>query len=79
MFQLHVLRDMGLISANEDALYIPESEGPFAPYCVPTATIWKSYMDQAKVSDGNLAETFNSDLDPLLIFVCTATRNPITK
>ncbi|KAJ7436629.1 hypothetical protein FB451DRAFT_955402, partial [Mycena latifolia] len=32
------------------------------------APIWKLYMDQAKVSDDNLTNVFNSDLDPLLIF-----------
>ncbi|KAJ7611077.1 hypothetical protein DFH06DRAFT_1016365, partial [Mycena polygramma] len=32
------------------------------------APIWKLYMDQAKISDDNLATTFNNDLDPLLIF-----------
>ncbi|KAJ6451999.1 hypothetical protein C8R47DRAFT_998263, partial [Mycena vitilis] len=32
------------------------------------APIWKLYMDQAKIFDDNLANTFNSDLDPLLIF-----------
>ncbi|KAJ7643055.1 hypothetical protein DFH06DRAFT_934261, partial [Mycena polygramma] len=41
---------------------------PFSPYCTDNAPIWKLYMDQAKISDDNLANTFNSDLDPLLIF-----------
>ncbi|KAJ7261537.1 hypothetical protein C8J57DRAFT_989830, partial [Mycena rebaudengoi] len=29
---------------------------------------WKLYMEQAKIFDDNLANLFNSDLDPLLIF-----------
>ncbi|KAJ7643061.1 hypothetical protein DFH06DRAFT_933896, partial [Mycena polygramma] len=44
------------------------ADGPFGHYCADNAPIWKLYMDQAKISDDNLANTFNSDLDPLLIF-----------
>ncbi|KAJ7245296.1 hypothetical protein C8J57DRAFT_945696, partial [Mycena rebaudengoi] len=40
----------------------------FSQYCTDNATIWKLYMDQARISDDNLANIFNSDLDPLLIF-----------
>ncbi|KAJ7115388.1 hypothetical protein C8R44DRAFT_794568 [Mycena epipterygia] len=45
-----------------------EEDGPFTEYCTDNAPIWKLYMDQAKISDDNLANLFNSDLDPLLIF-----------
>ncbi|KAJ7611066.1 hypothetical protein DFH06DRAFT_1245522 [Mycena polygramma] len=45
-----------------------EADGPFTLSCTDNAPIWKLYMDQAKISDDNLANTFNSDLDPLLIF-----------
>jgi hypothetical protein len=44
-------------------------DGPFSQYCAYTAPIWKLYMDQAKIFDDNLGNLFNSDLDPLLIFV----------
>ncbi|KAJ7257710.1 hypothetical protein C8J57DRAFT_544643 [Mycena rebaudengoi] len=43
-------------------------DGPFSQYCTDNATVWKLYMDQARISDDNLANIFNSDLDPLLIF-----------
>ncbi|KAJ7909332.1 hypothetical protein B0H13DRAFT_1714890, partial [Mycena leptocephala] len=43
-------------------------EGPFNLYCTDNAPIWHLYMEQAKISDDNLARIFNSDLDPLLIF-----------
>ena len=33
------------------------------------ALIWKLYMEQAKISDDQLASVLNGDLDPLLIFV----------
>ncbi|KAJ7122072.1 hypothetical protein C8R44DRAFT_162974 [Mycena epipterygia] len=45
-----------------------DQDGPFSEYCTDNAPIWKLYMDQAKISDDNLANLFNSDLDPLLIF-----------
>ncbi|KAJ6616742.1 armadillo-type protein [Mycena sp. CBHHK59/15] len=45
-----------------------DADGPFSHYCTDNAPIWKLYMDQAKISDDNLANIFNSDLDPLLIF-----------
>ncbi|KAJ6560638.1 hypothetical protein DFH09DRAFT_838085, partial [Mycena vulgaris] len=41
---------------------------PFSQYCTDNAPIWKLYMDQARITDDNLANIFNSDLDPLLIF-----------
>ncbi|KAJ7207734.1 hypothetical protein C8J57DRAFT_1033657, partial [Mycena rebaudengoi] len=41
---------------------------PFSEDCTDNALIWKLYMEQAKISDDNLANIFNSDLDPLLIF-----------
>ncbi|KAJ7864332.1 hypothetical protein B0H13DRAFT_1637773, partial [Mycena leptocephala] len=41
---------------------------PFSHHCADNAPIWKLYMDQAKIFDDNLANLFNSDLDPLLIF-----------
>lgn len=46
-------------------------EGPFGPFAADNAPIWKFYMDQVKISDDNLANDVNSDLDPLLIFVST--------
>ncbi|KAJ7813727.1 hypothetical protein B0H14DRAFT_1431999 [Mycena olivaceomarginata] len=62
-----------LAKKNEDA--VPESkepdpddDGPFSPHCADDAAVWKLYMDQAKIFDDNLANLFNSDLDPLLIF-----------
>ncbi|KAJ6598050.1 hypothetical protein B0H10DRAFT_2086046, partial [Mycena sp. CBHHK59/15] len=42
--------------------------GPFWRHCVDNALIWKLYMDQANISDNNLSNILNSDLDPLLIF-----------
>ncbi|KAJ7909957.1 hypothetical protein B0H13DRAFT_2488991, partial [Mycena leptocephala] len=46
----------------------PDSDGPFARYCTDAAVIWKLYMLHAKIFDDKLADKFNSDLDPLLIF-----------
>ncbi|KAJ7923447.1 hypothetical protein B0H13DRAFT_1602565, partial [Mycena leptocephala] len=43
-------------------------DGPFSHHCADSAPIWKLYMDQAKIFDDNLANLFNNDLDPLLIF-----------
>ncbi|KAJ7921845.1 hypothetical protein B0H13DRAFT_1604198, partial [Mycena leptocephala] len=43
-------------------------DSPFRQYCANNAGVWKVYMDLANVFDKNLAELFNSDLDPLLIF-----------
>ncbi|KAJ7843017.1 hypothetical protein B0H13DRAFT_1549992, partial [Mycena leptocephala] len=40
----------------------------FRQHCANNAQIWKLYMDLANVFDKNLADLFNSDLDPLLIF-----------
>ncbi|KAJ7291599.1 hypothetical protein C8J57DRAFT_1113476, partial [Mycena rebaudengoi] len=45
-----------------------DSDGPFDQYCTDNAPIWNLYMEQAKIWDDNLANTLNSDLDPLLIF-----------
>ncbi|KAF7344848.1 hypothetical protein MVEN_01646500 [Mycena venus] len=47
---------------------VPSEDGPFGHYCADNAQIWKLYMDRAKIFDDNLANLFNSDLDPLLIF-----------
>jgi hypothetical protein len=44
-------------------------DGPFSQFCTALAVIWKLYMDEAKKMDDTLANEFNSDLDPLLIFV----------
>lgn len=46
-----------------------ERRGPFASYCADNAHIWKLYIEHGKVSDDELANILNSDLDPLLIFV----------
>ncbi|KAJ7438185.1 hypothetical protein B0H11DRAFT_1752989, partial [Mycena galericulata] len=43
-------------------------DGPFSKYCTDSAEIWNLYMKQAKISNDNLANTFNSNLDPLLLF-----------
>ncbi|KAJ7895049.1 hypothetical protein B0H13DRAFT_1463005, partial [Mycena leptocephala] len=43
-------------------------DSPFHQHCANNAQIWKLYMDLANVFDKNLADLFNSDLDPLLIF-----------
>ncbi|KAJ7455458.1 hypothetical protein FB451DRAFT_642339 [Mycena latifolia] len=55
-------------SIDEDDSPSTAEDGPFSQYCTDNAPIWKLYMDQAKISDDNLANIFNSDLDPLLIF-----------
>ncbi|KAJ7089488.1 hypothetical protein C8R43DRAFT_908574, partial [Mycena crocata] len=66
----------GVIGCNSSVL-TPRSEGwstgsgtdsPFGEYCTDKALIWRLYMEQAKMWDDNLANIFNSDLDPLLIF-----------
>ncbi|KAJ6536832.1 hypothetical protein B0H19DRAFT_1317144, partial [Mycena capillaripes] len=64
-------KEWGTTVQIEDTSPAPgsDTEGPFARHCVDTAIIWKLYMIQAKISDDNLANMFNSDLDPLLIFV----------
>jgi hypothetical protein len=54
---------------NEDGSPESDSEGLFARFCAANAVIWKLYMLQAKVFNDNLANSLNSDLDPLLIFV----------
>ncbi|KAJ7440967.1 hypothetical protein FB451DRAFT_1058475, partial [Mycena latifolia] len=55
-------------SIDEDNSSSTVEDGPFSQYCTDNAPIWKLYMDQAKITDDNLANIFNSDLDPLLIF-----------
>ncbi|KAJ7659202.1 hypothetical protein DFH06DRAFT_437766 [Mycena polygramma] len=45
-----------------------ECNGPFGRDCTDNAQVWKLYMDQAKIFDDKLANVFNSDLNPLLIF-----------
>ncbi|KAJ7455415.1 hypothetical protein FB451DRAFT_1048914, partial [Mycena latifolia] len=57
-----------LDSIDEDNSLSIAEDGPFSQYCTDNAPIWKLYMDQAKITDDNLANIFNSDLDPLLIF-----------
>ncbi|KAK7046329.1 hypothetical protein R3P38DRAFT_3175619 [Favolaschia claudopus] len=46
----------------------PLDDSPFRQECTDNAQLWKLYMHTAKVFDKNLADLFNSDLDPLLIF-----------
>ncbi|KAJ7455514.1 hypothetical protein FB451DRAFT_1048923, partial [Mycena latifolia] len=53
---------------DEDNSPSTNDDGPFSQYCADNAPIWKFYMDQAKITDDDLANIFNSDLDPLLIF-----------
>ncbi|KAF8160259.1 hypothetical protein K438DRAFT_1985870 [Mycena galopus ATCC 62051] len=43
-------------------------DSPFRQHCSDNAQIWKYYMDYAKIFDRNLADLFNGDLNPLLIF-----------
>ncbi|KAJ7748658.1 hypothetical protein B0H16DRAFT_1725476 [Mycena metata] len=45
-----------------------DDDNPYRQHCTDNARIWRTYMDQAKISDDNLSNIFNSDLDPLLIF-----------
>ncbi|KAJ7819971.1 hypothetical protein B0H13DRAFT_1661112, partial [Mycena leptocephala] len=56
-----------LSDVNFDAVDFPD-DSPFRHHCANNAQIWKLYMDLANVFDKNLADLFNSDLDPLLIF-----------
>ncbi|KAJ7892501.1 hypothetical protein B0H14DRAFT_2219540, partial [Mycena olivaceomarginata] len=41
----------------------------FRQHCANNAEIWKLYMTLANAFDKNLAKLFDSDLDPLLIFM----------
>ncbi|KAJ7330278.1 hypothetical protein DFH08DRAFT_641001, partial [Mycena albidolilacea] len=41
---------------------------PFAHHCAMNAVIWKFYMEEARIFNRRLADTFNGDLDTLLIF-----------
>ncbi|KAF7291257.1 hypothetical protein MIND_01269500 [Mycena indigotica] len=51
------------------AVGLPDADNsPFRRSCREHAQIWKLYMDIAQNFDKSLAETFNSDLDSLLIF-----------
>jgi hypothetical protein len=54
----------------KECLQANEHDRPFASFCADNAHIWKLYVEQARASDDQLANLLNSDLDPLLIFVC---------
>ncbi|KAJ6506853.1 armadillo-type protein, partial [Mycena sanguinolenta] len=54
--------------ATDDPASMTTHDEGFAQYCSDDALIWKLYMERAKETNKNLAENFNSNLDPLLIF-----------
>ncbi|KAJ7174853.1 hypothetical protein C8R46DRAFT_1252997, partial [Mycena filopes] len=54
-------------TANAQNQHISDNH-PYREHCADDASIWRTYMEQARISDNNLNNIFNSDLDPLLIF-----------
>ncbi|KAF7341826.1 E3 ubiquitin-protein ligase listerin [Mycena sanguinolenta] len=53
---------------TDDPVSATTHDEGFARYCADDALIWKLYMNRAKETNENLANSFSSNLDPLLLF-----------